>query len=63
MQFGTEENGKGEGLLKEKEKNAFKKHIYESHIHINKIIYVRIYKKLEIRFCFLIKHLVMSYSK
>ena len=46
--------GKGEGLLKEKEKNAFKKHIYESHIRINKIIHVRIYKKLEIKILFLI---------
>lgn len=49
--------GKGEGLLKEKEKNAFKKHIYESHIHINKIIYVRIYKKLEIKILFFNKAL------
>ena len=41
--------GKRQGLLKEKEKNAFKNCIYESHIHLNKIIYVRIYKKLKIK--------------
>lgn len=49
--------GKGEGLLKEKEKNAFKKHIYESHIRINKIIHVRIYKNLEIKILFFNKAL------
>jgi len=49
--------GKGQGLLKEKEKNAFKNHIYESHIHLNKIIYVRIYKKLKIKILFFNKAL------